>query len=254
MRLLMAGALLLTLQGASAQVLRSADRPRPQVKPYTMTQSITTSRTYGSGMTSTETRQQVFMRDSEGRTRNEMERAATPAMKIVLDSGGIRLMRGRGKSSFIYVNDAVERTSMSWSTDPEMAKEVRLTQVRQMPAAPRPALSPAKTEDGLVAEEWMEKLGTRAIQGVIAEGTRWSTRYPAGAFGMSQEFTVLREDWFSRDYAVSLESTNDDPRFGKTVTTLVSFSDAEPDPALFKPPAGYTLISDAKVEEVAEKQ
>jgi hypothetical protein len=253
MRLLMAGALLLTLQSTSAQVVSPFVLPRPQLKAYTMTQTVTTSRTYGNGMTSSETRQQVFMRDSEGRTRNEMERAATPAMKIVLDSGGTRMMRGRGKSSFIYVNDAVERTTMSWSTDPEMAKEVRLTQVRQVSAAPRSSQSPAKTEDGLVAEEKMEKLGTRAIQGVIAEGTRWTTRYPAGSFGMSQEFTVVREDWFARDYGVSVESSNDDPRTGKMVTTLVSFSDAEPDPALFKPPDGYTLVSDARVEAVAER-
>jgi hypothetical protein len=95
---------------------------------------------------------------------------------------------------------------------------------------------------------------TGCIQGVIAEGTRTTTRYPAGAFGMSQEFTVTRDTWMSRDYHIVLESSNDDPRTGKMVTTLVSFSDQEPDAALFKPPAGYTVVSDEKLETVAQTQ
>jgi hypothetical protein len=253
MRLLVAGFLLLGLQSASGQVV-SPVRPRAQVKPFTMTQTTTTSRTYANGMTSTETKQNTLVRDSEGRMRNEQEMAATPGMKFVLDNGGSRIMHGRGKFIYIFVTDPVGRTSLNWSTDPDAAKEVRLTHTRQFAPGPRGVRTLDKAEDGLVAEEKVEKLGTRALQGVIAEGTRRTTHYPAGAFGMSQEFTVVSENWVAQDCGISVEGTTDDPRTGKIVTTLVSFSDAEPDAGLFKPPAGYSVISDVKVDEVAEKQ
>jgi len=236
-------------------VLSAAVRARPQLKPYSMTQSITTTRAYANGMTSMETIQHLSARDSELRMRDEREVAAAPQVKLLLDSGVSRATAsGHDGYAIIFVFDPVEHTSLNWSTDPRMAKEARLIHSTQRAVAPRAVQTEAKQGDGLIAEERMEKLGTRNIQGVIADGTRWTTRYPAGSFGLSQEFMVVREEWFSQQYAISVESTTDDPRTGKVVTTLVSFSDAEPDPALFKLPAEYTLIGDAKVEEVAEKQ
>ena len=72
-------------------------------------------------------------------------------------------------------------------------------------------------------------------------------KYPAGAFGMDRAFETMNETWNARDYNITVESTSEDPRSGKSVVTLVSFSQEEPDPSLFKPPAGYVLMGDAKV-------
>jgi len=224
------------------------------VKPYTMVQTTTTTRTYANGMSSTETLKVVSMRDSQRRTRYEREQEGIPAMDIERDGHTIHNL-GMDKWTSFSIFDPVQGITMNWNDNLPGNKEVRLTHTRSPSAARHVSPQPAqKPRDALVATEHVEKLGTRAIQGVIAEGTKTTTQYPAGAFGMSQAFTATREYWIARDYNFLAEETLDDPRMGHTVTTLVSFSDQEPDSSQFKAPEGYTVLSDNRVEAVEVKR
>jgi hypothetical protein len=83
-------------------------------------------------------------------------------------------------------------------------------------SAPRPPPSRAR----------VESLGTSIIEGVMAEGTR--TTFPGRAI----------ETWESPELKVTLRTRSSNGYSSR----LINLSRGEPDPALFRPPAGYTVI------------
>ena len=86
-----------------------------------------------------------------------------------------------------------------------------------------------------------EELGTQTINGLSATGRRITRTIPAGAMGNTQPIQSVREVWTSPDLKVPILVKTSDPRFGTTVTQLTNITRAEPDAALFQPPAGYTV-------------
>ena len=230
-----------------AQTTQPAAPQRQPVKPYTVVQSVTTTEVYGNGATRTQTGKITQMRDSLGRTRREQERISRPA--------AIRIFNGRQT----YLPELLFRSIMvsnpdgsfvNWMEDDSSRHEANLTHpfMRSSQASP-PQQTPPK--DSLVVEVHTGQLGRRAIQGVIAEGNRTTTKYPAGYDGVDREYTVTQESWMAVNYGFVAESMTDDPRTSKRVITTVSFSDAEPEAALFKPPADYTIVE--TVREPSEK-
>ena len=63
----------------------------------------------------------------------------------------------------------------------------------------------------------VEPLGTRQIEGVIAEGTRMTTTIPAGQIGNLNPINVVTERWFSKELQMAVLITRRDPRSGETV-------------------------------------
>ncbi len=61
-----------------------------------------------------------------------------------------------------------------------------------------------------------EDLGTRNIDGVDCNGTRTTTAIPAGAIGNEKAISMVRETWYAPAIAAVVESTTEDPRYGKT--------------------------------------
>jgi hypothetical protein len=248
--------------------LGNSRAPVRPVKPYTMKQTTTITREYGDGLSSTVTSEVASMRDSEQKTRNEREQMEAAPTKYIRD-GRVSHTNGVYKLRMITVSDPAARMFMNWTEggagqqqvivtrfpEPEIVNRPVAAGLRNAPAAPKVApAAPQGGDEERVAEVHTEKLGEKAIQGVIAEGTRVTTKYSAGVYGMNREFTVVREDWLARDYHLVVESMVDDPRMGKQVTTLVSFTEGDPDPAMFKPPAGYKMVGNVKEEELVEKQ
>lgn len=90
-------------------------------------------------------------------------------------------------------------------------------------------------------ETTTESLGTRMIEGVMAEGTRRTTVIPAGSLGNSQPITIVAEQWFSPDLQVFVLTRHSDPRTGETVYRLANLVRGEPDRTLFEVPADYTV-------------
>ncbi|HEY2468248.1 MAG TPA: hypothetical protein VGI45_10495 [Terracidiphilus sp.] len=86
-----------------------------------------------------------------------------------------------------------------------------------------------------------ESLGTKAIDGIQATGTKVTNTIPAGTIGNDKDLVITRETWYSPDLKLVLQSTQTDPRFGQTTYSLTNIQRSEPDPSLFQVPAGYTI-------------
>ena len=76
------------------------------------------------------------------------------------------------------------------------------------------------------------------IDGILAQGTK--TTITDGSI------TVSTEAWVSEHWKVLVLSKRHDPRLGETsgVTRMVNYSSAVPDPALFQPLPGYSIVEE----------
>jgi hypothetical protein len=86
-----------------------------------------------------------------------------------------------------------------------------------------------------------ESLGNDVIDGLNVVGTRETGVTAAGVEGNSQPLTNVEESWYSPDLEVNLSIARKDPRVGALVIHVVDLQRADPDPALFEVPAGYTV-------------
>ena len=87
-----------------------------------------------------------------------------------------------------------------------------------------------------------ESLGTRTIEGVLAEGSRTTVTYPIGAVGNDRPISTTIETWTSPELKMAVLSKNSDPRNGESTTRLTNISRLEPDLSLFQIPADYEII------------
>jgi hypothetical protein len=86
-----------------------------------------------------------------------------------------------------------------------------------------------------------EELAPQMVNGILAKGSRITSTIPAGAFGNDRDVKIVNERWYSDDLQVLVKSSNSDPRFGTTTYELTGILQAAPDPALFHPPADYSM-------------
>jgi hypothetical protein len=86
-----------------------------------------------------------------------------------------------------------------------------------------------------------EDLGTRNIEGVDCSGTRQTITIPAGAVGNEKPISIVTETWFAPAIAAVVESTTDDPRYGKTTYQLTNVQLSEPPRSLFEAPANFKV-------------
>ena len=84
-------------------------------------------------------------------------------------------------------------------------------------------------------------LGTQTINGVEAQGTRYTRTIPAGQIGNSKPITIVTERWYSPDLQMVVMSKRTDPMSGDSVTQFTDIQRGEPDPALFQVPSDYTV-------------
>ena len=100
----------------------------------------------------------------------------------------------------------------------------------------------------------VEPLGTRQIEGVIAEGTRMTTTIPAGQIGNLNPINLVTERWFSKDLQMAVLITRRDPRSGDTVYRLTNIVRSEPPPDLFTVPSDYRIVDMGKKLDDAKVQ
>ncbi|GAP36703.1 hypothetical protein [Piscinibacter sakaiensis] len=84
-------------------------------------------------------------------------------------------------------------------------------------------------------------LPARDIEGQRAQGERTTWTLPAGAVGNERPIQLTREVWTSPELGLTLLSTDHDPRSGETRYRLSGLTRGEPDPALLRVPADYTV-------------
>ncbi len=95
-----------------------------------------------------------------------------------------------------------------------------------------------------------EDLGSQAVDGVQALGTRQTTVIETGALGNNTPMTIRREFWFSPQLGVNLISKLQDPRFGDQTFEVSNILLGDPDANLFQPPQNSRII-DLRKEESA---
>jgi hypothetical protein len=103
-------------------------------------------------------------------------------------------------------------------------------------AAVRPHITPPQIST--------ESLGTQTIDGVLVQGTRMTRVIPAGAEGNDAPITVTTDNWHSQELQLTLLTVTTDPRSGVQTNKYANFSQAEPDPALFMVPSGYSIVDE----------
>lgn len=103
-----------------------------------------------------------------------------------------------------------------------------------------PTMAPARVGEG-DEQPAKEELGQKAIEGVMAEGSRTTTTIPAGKIGNAQAIKVVSEQWFSPDLQVIIMTRHADPRSGETLYRLTNIIRGEQDRSLFEVPADYTI-------------
>lgn len=99
------------------------------------------------------------------------------------------------------------------------------------------ALGDAKWKKNMVRKD----LGTKAFDGVKAEGKLRSYEIPAGEIGNRNAIVVSDETWYAPDLQITVYAKHSDPRSGDTVFRLENLKREEPAAALFSVPADYTV-------------
>jgi hypothetical protein len=85
-----------------------------------------------------------------------------------------------------------------------------------------------------------ESLGTDVIEGLKVIGTRETVSMNPGLF-VKEPLVSTREFWYSPELQVNLSVTRKDPTQSTQVVHVEDLSRAEPDPAMFRMPEGYTF-------------
>jgi hypothetical protein len=89
-----------------------------------------------------------------------------------------------------------------------------------------------------------ENLGTRMIDGMLAEGRRIKTTQTIGSMGNDQPIVITTEIWNSVDLKVQILYRVIDPRSGEHLKALININRAEPDPKLFQVPPDYKIVDE----------
>jgi hypothetical protein len=202
-------------------------------QPYKAQATTETRRTLADGSHITQSTTARIARDSEGRTVNAQKVGDTLTITTIFDP--------------------VAKTHTSYTSD---------TKIAHVLALPTPIASPSQVPvamgaavdffgQGRAASSQLagkhttaESLGTKIIEGIQVAGTRTTSTLPAGTIGNEEDLTTTREEWYSPELKLVVQSTQNDPRFGQTTYTLNDIQQGPPDAALFQVPADY------KVEEM----
>lgn len=200
----------------------------------------------------------MVARDNQGRTRREEEIALvgplavdgpSPRLVTIVDpvSGQsytlddkqrvayrnpIAMARMRAASTMAWTAAAADGT-FSWTSGTAAAKPhitVAGTAGQRVFAA-----------DGAATKVTTESLGTKSIEGVMAEGMRTTSTIPAGAIGNLMPIEVVSERWYSKELQMAVLISRRDPRSGESVYRLRNIVKTEPPQDLFTVPPDYEV-------------
>ena len=203
--------------------------------PYSAVAVIESTQTLGDGNTINRKVQTNVFRDGQGRTRRE---TALPAVGPLAASGQPK--------SFIMIFDPVATTSYALHPDTKIAEK--------LPQPPGGGSNSTRMQSRFEARMQQEvangtlkkdDLGVQTINGINAQGTRYTRTILAGQIGNDKVIVIVSERWYSPDLQIVVKSTRTDPRLGQTTYTLTNLQRTEPATTLFAVPAGYT-VEDAK--------
>ncbi len=196
--------------------------------PFTATLSTQTTQTLADGNRIQRTITGTIARDSQGRTRRDM---TLPAI-------GSWTTSNQAAPHVIFINDTVDGTQYILDPNHKIAHQVRLFIRGRQAMRENQAGAPPQGQHGNVTTT---DLGTRTINGVEAEGTRYTRTIPAGQIGNEKAIAITTERWYSPDLQMVVMTKRTDPIRGDSIRQLTDIQRGEPDRTLFQVPADYTL-------------
>ncbi len=199
--------------------------------PYSAVAVTETRQRLADGNTITRKVQANVFRDSQGRTRRE-----TTLTKV-----GPLSATGASRT-FVMIHDPVAGTAFVLHQNTKVAEK--------LPTPPGgrkrggnlqgrfEARMQAEIADGSLKKD---DLGMQTINGISAQGARFTKTIPAGQMGNDKPIVITSERWYSPDLQIVVKTARNDPRFGETTYTLTNIQKQEPAAALFTVPADYTV-------------
>ncbi len=211
-------------------------------QPYKAQANTETRRTLADGSHITQTTTAMVARDSEGRTVHAQKVGDSLTITTIFDPVA--------KTHTDYTSDTMIAHVLALPTptgSPSQASVVMSGAVSGFAAGPPGGAGGFFVQSRAVSSEpagkhtTTEPLGTKTIEGIQVTGTRTTSTIPAGAIGNEEALTTTREEWYSPELKLVVQSTQNDPRFGQTTYALSDIQQGPPDPALFEVPTGYKI-------------
>jgi len=223
----------------SAVMPRAANWGAVKSLPFSATETTTREQTLSDGTVIKSTVEVQLARDSSGQMRAESSlkpdaSGASQGRVVTLwnpaDGKGTTWITGNPSATFASITHLPESQLNSF--------------LSSLAAAPQSALR-APLQPTLATQSsanlQTESLSERSVAGVLATGTRITQLIPAGSVDNDRDFTVVSETWTSAELKTTVRQMSSDPRTGTVTTELSNIDRAEPDPALFKPPANVRV-------------
>jgi hypothetical protein len=203
--------------------------------PFSATFSTQTTQALSDGNQIQRNTTGTIARDSQGRTRHDM----------TLPSIGPWAAGGKTPPHVVFINDPVASTNYILRPDSKTAHKVQFHQHGGRhaggPEGGQSGTTSARTQFKGNKEIVTTSLGTQAVNGVQADGTRYTRTIAAGAIGNQNPIVITTERWYSPDLQTVVLTKRSDPRMGETTTQLTNIQRSEPDASLFQVPSDYTV-------------
>ena len=170
-------------------------------------------------------------RDSKGRTRRETTFT------------GVGPLPAAGQPrSVVMIHDPVASTAYVLHADQKTAEQLPIPRGGRRNADQLQTRFEARFQQE-IANGTLKKedLGMQTINGISAQGTRYTRTIPAGQIGNANPITIVNERWYSPDLQLVVKSVRNDPRLGQTTYTLTNIQRMEPAASLFTVPTDYTV-------------
>ena len=255
--LLAAASAVLPAKAQTRTTLVPAARP-----PYTVEFKVTDARTLPDGSTVATESKEVVARDRDGRSMQSTTaapvgnhpaistgRISNPATgdEITWSSAtgvatDVKRPVGEARRGCWATADGKFRTSFGevGGRSPVPAAGAKDGLPRPRPVANGQDAGNSGVEPGLGVPA-REDLGANTILGVEVRGTRTTLTTPAGADGSGQPQVRTSEVWMAPSLGLALRAISIDPQMGRIDRQAVSVNLNAPEPALFRPPAGYKV-------------
>jgi hypothetical protein len=178
-----------------------------------------------------------YILDTKNRTARKMEFAGLPPMKKWIEEGA-KPREGTIEQQKAGIDQ--QKTAIMKVEVESMAAAGRAAGKMMPPPGPGMAFehSVMKFDEKNTKKE---SLGKQTVEGVEAEGTRFTHTIAAGEIGNEAPINIVSETWYSPELQTVVMSKHSDPRLGENTYRLTGINRSEPARALFEVPSDYTV-------------